>query len=160
MADTVVKESGISSEEITIKTKEADDRSNSQKLGIGTRIVFILISLFLSLTMWLYIQINNNPVVSKTFTVPITYNTEEMPENIEVSYPVKNVEVEVVGRQNTINRLSADDVIAMIDYSSVSGDAGGVVELPISVTSADANTYFRVERQVPETVSVTIYSVS
>ena len=160
MADTVVKESGISSEEITIKTKEADDRSNSQKLGIGTRIVFILISLFLSLTMWLYIQINNNPVVSKTFTVPITYNTEEMPENIEVSYPVKNVEVEVVGRQNTINRLSTDDVIAMIDYSSVSGDAGGVVELPISVTSADANTYFRVERQVPETVSVTIYSVS
>lgn len=159
-ADTATKEAGMTSEELVIKTKEADDSKNSRKLGIGLRICFAMISVILSLTMWLYIQINNNPVVSKTITVPIAYNTEEMPENIEVSYPVKNVEIEVVGRQNTIDRLTTDDVIALIDYSSIGDNSVGVVELPVSVTSADANIYFRVERQVPETVSVTIYSVS
>ena len=34
----------------------------------------------------------------------------------------------------------------------------GVVELPINVSSADGNIYFRVERQLPETISVTVYS--
>ncbi|MCR4688713.1 MAG: diadenylate cyclase [Saccharofermentans sp.] len=159
-ANVVVKESGATSSDFIIKTKAAEEERNSNKLGLGVRICFILISLICSLTMWLYIQINNNPVVSKTITVPITYSTEGMSENIEVSYPVKNVEIEVVGRQNTIDKLTADDIIAMIDYESISGDTGGVVELPVTVTSAEANIYFRVERQVPETVSVTIYSVS
>gem|GEM_PF-4681661 len=77
-----------------------------------------------------------------------------------MSYPVTSVEFEVIGREDVITNLTSSDVVAAIDYSAISKDETGVVELPVNVRSAGANVYFRVERQVPETVSVTIYSVS
>ena len=79
-----------------------------------------------------------------------------MPQNMEVSYPIKEVTVELVGRRSTIESISSDDIIATIDYSKVT--EAGVAELPIVVTSADSNVYFRVQQQVPETISVTVYS--
>jgi len=111
--------------------------------------------------LWMYIQINTNPVVSKTFTVPINkYQTEELSENYDVSYPIKSVEIEIVGRANTLNKMTADDIIATIDYSGLTATDTGVVELPVTISSADNNVYFRVERQLPETVSVTVYAVN
>lgn len=159
-AATLTQTAGSVAEEITIKTRETDKTSNAMRVSASTRLLFIMVSLLLSLTLWLYIQINNNPVISKTITVPITYSTENMPANIEVSYPVTSVEFEVIGREDVITNLTSSDVVAAIDYSAISKDETGVVELPVNVRSAGANVYFRVERQVPETVSVTIYSVS
>ena len=48
--------------------------------------------------------------------------------------------------------------MATIDYSDI--NEAGVMELPIVVESADRTVYFRVERQVPETISVTVYAVN
>ena len=113
----------------------------------------------MSLGLWIYIQINNNPVVTASFKVPITYNDVSIPENMDVSsYPIDIVEVEIVGRQSTISSITAEDIIATIDYSEIS--EAGVMELPINVESSDRSIYFRVERQVPETISVTVYAVN
>ena len=70
----------------------------------------------------------------------------------------KSVDLEIVGRAGTINKLTVDDIVVSIDYSEISEGEMGVVELPINVSSADGNIYFRVERQLPETISVTVYS--
>ena len=161
VATTQVEAAGESAVPIAIRTKVADQTSNSQRVSASTRIVFLVVSLFLSLMLWMYIQINTNPVVTKTLTVPINkYQTEDLAENYDVSYPIKTVEIEIVGRAKTVNNLTADDIIATIDYSGIEAGDVGVVELPVTISSADGNVYFRVERQLPETVSVTVFSVN
>ena len=161
VATTQVETAGETAVPIAIRTKVADQTSNSHRVSGATRVIFLLVSIFLSLLLWMYIQINTNPVVSKTFTVPINkYQTEELSENYDVSYPIKSVEIEIVGRANTLNKMTADDIIATIDYSGLTATDTGVVELPVTISSADNNVYFRVERQLPETVSVTVYAVN
>lgn len=142
---------------LEIKTQEAE-ANNKKRSNFFEKSFLMLLSLILSFGLWMYIQINNNPVVSKSITVPITYNNTSLPDNIDVSYPVNYVDVEIVGRKETLDSINASDIVASIDYSAVTDT--GVVELPIVVNSRDANTYFRVEQQVPETISVTIYSQS
>ncbi len=154
---TQVEVAGESSVPITIRTRDADQTSNSQRVGTPTKIIFIVLSFFMSLFLWIYIQVINNPVVTRNITVPIS-QYQNLPDNAEVSYPIKSVDLEIVGRAGTINKLTADDIVVSIDYSEISEGDMGVVELPINVSSADGNIYFRVERQLPETISVTVYS--
>ncbi len=154
---TQVEVAGESSVPITIRTRDADQTSNSQRVGTPTRIIFIVLSFFLSLFLWVYIQVINNPVVTRNITVPIS-QYQNLPDNAEVSYPIKSVDLEIVGRAGTINKLTVDDIVVSVDYSEISEGDMGVVELPINVSSADGNIYFRVEHQLPETISVTVYS--
>ena len=154
---TATEAAGENSEHLQIRTAKAEVMANSSRVGPGTKLVLMLISLLLSFCLWMYIQVNTNPVVTKSITVPITYEDTDTPDNIDVSYPVDTVEVEIVGRNNAIAELDADDIVATIDYSSVSQT--GVLELPVIVYSPD-NVYFRVESQVPETISVTVYSLN
>ena len=154
---TQVEVAGESSVPITIRTKEADQTSNSHRVGTPTRIIFIFLSFFMSLFLWVYIQVINNPVVTRNITVPIS-QYQNLPDNAEVSYPIKSVDLEIVGRAGTINKLTVDDIVVSVDYSEISEGDMGVVELPINVSSADGNIYFRVEHQLPETISVTVYS--
>ena len=161
VAETQVEIAGETAIPITIKTKDADQTSNSKRVGTATRIVFLVISILMSLSLWIYIQIITNPVVTRNITVPIQYDqTENLPENMDVSYPIKNVDLEIVGRAGTVNSMTADDIVAAIDYSQLTAGDSGVVELPVTVSSKDGQVYFRVERQLPETVSVTVYSVN
>ena len=160
-ASTQVEAAGETAVPIAIRTRVADRTSNSQRVSGATKILFLIISIFLSLMLWIYIQINTNPVVSKNLTVQINkYATEELSDNYDVSYPIKTVDIEIVGRAETLNKLTADDITATIDYSGIKDSGVGVVELPVTISSADGNVYFRVERQLPETVSVTVYSVN
>ena len=160
VATTQVEVAGESSVPISIRTQAADQRANSKRVSASTRIVFLLVSIFLSLLLWVYIQINTNPVVTRNITVPVQYSDEEMSDKYRVSFPVKAVDLEIVGRASTINSLTADDIVATIDYSQIPDGEVGVVELPVTVSAANGNVYFRVESQLPETVSVTVYAVN
>ena len=136
---------------LIIKTKEADQTSNAQRVSVGTRVIFLILSLFLSLFLWLYIQIDNNPVVSRNISVPISYPEEE---NFRVSFPIAEVELKIVGRRNTINSLTSKDIVATIDYASIPDSKEGIVEVPVVVSSKDKNVYFRVENRTPSTLKV------
>ncbi len=141
-----------------LQTAMMQDSSKTHRSTITEKVILMVISLVMSLSLWMYIQITSNPVITKTITVPITYTHETIPDNLEISYPIDTVQVTVVGRQDTIDSLSSDDIIASIDFTGVS-DAG-VTELPVVISSNDSNIYFRVEQQIPETVSVTVYGTS
>lgn len=136
---------------LVIKTKEADETSNARRVSGTTRVVFLLLSLFISLFLWLYIQIDNNPVVTRNITVPITYPKEE---SDRYSFPIKDAELRIVGRRNTINSLTAKDIIVTVDYSQMPNNTEGVVEIPVVVSSKDPNVYFRVDNKLPDKVRV------
>lgn len=146
-------------ESYTYKVMESENERNlrSNKAKPFERVVLVIASLLISIGLWMYIQITNNPVITRSYTVPISYSQTETPENMEVSYPIDSVEVTLVGRKETIDRLTQSDIVATIDYSVLNGRSG-VVELPVAISSAERSVYFRVEQQVPETVSVTVYS--
>ena len=136
---------------LVIKTKEADETSNARRVSGATRVVFLLLSLFSSLFLWLYIQIDNNPVVTRNISVPITYPNEE---SDGYSFPIKDAELRIVGRRNTINSLTAKDIIVTVDYSQMPNNSEGVVEIPVVVSSKDPNVYFRVDNKLPDKVRV------
>ena len=79
-----------------------------------------------------------------------------VPSNVLVSYPIDTVELEIVGRKDTIDNIDASDIVVAGDYSGVGTDTG-VVNCPIVVSSAENDVYFRVQRQFPENEPVTIY---
>ena len=155
---SVTEAAGELSEKIEIRTAKADNINNSSRVGFGSKLALALISFLLSFGLWMYIQIDSNPVVSTHITVPITYNSDSTPANIDVSYPVNSVDLQIVGRQETLAKIDSNAILATIDYSAVTET--GVMELPVIIRSSDNRIYFRVERQVPETVSVTVYSLN
>jgi len=109
----------------------------------------------------MYIQIITNPVVTRNITVPISkYKDDEVPDNVEVGYPLDYVDIEIVGRAGTINNLTADDIVATINYDNIDTTDVGIVNLPVEVSARDRNVYFRVERQQPSSMPVTIYAVN
>ena len=153
-----VEVAGESIVPITIRTKTAVETSNSQRVEGSTRVVFLVLSLFLSLVLWVYIQTNTNPVVTRTMTVPVTYLDDELAErNIQASYPIQTVDLVIVGRESTISKLTQNDIVATIDYNSgIVEDESALVTLEVQV-SAKKNVYFRVESQLPEEVSVMVF---
>ena len=161
VATTQVEVAGETAVPISIRTKVAAETSNSQRVSTTTRILFILLSFFLSLGLWMYIQIITNPVVTRNITVPISkYKDDEVPDNVEVGYPLDYVDIEIVGRAGTINNLTADDIVATINYDNIDTTDVGIVNLPVEVSARDRNVYFRVERQQPSSMPVTIYAVN
>jgi hypothetical protein len=109
----------------------------------------------------MYIQVITNPVVTRNITVPISkYNDDDLPDNVDPTYPIETVDLEIVGRANTINSLTADDIVASIDYSDIKSGDVGIFNLDVVITSKDRNVYFRVENRHPEEVPVTVYSVN
>lgn len=138
------------SNSVTNVFKNSGNKLN--KSSISEKVLLVVISILISVGLWIYIQIKNNPVITKHYVVSITYPDDVLDERI--SYPIKTVDVELVGRQNTLNKISSSDISATIDFQSVSDPA--VYKLPVIVESKDSSVYFRVEQQIPEEVFITV----
>ena len=109
----------------------------------------------------MYIQVITDPVVTRNITVPISkYLDEDLPDNVDPSYPITSVDLEIVGRASTINSLTADDIVASINYEQIQSGDVGIFNLPVEVSSKDRNVYFRVESLSHPTIPVTVYSVN
>ena len=159
VATTQVEVAGEAAVPISIRTKVADETSNSKRVSTTTRVLFLVLSIFLSFSLWMYIQVITNPVVTRNITVPISqYMDDDLPANVDPSYPIDYIELEIVGRANTINALTADDIVASIDYSELKEGDVGIFNLPVEISSKDRNVYFRVERRNFDRIPVTVYS--
>jgi len=139
--------------DLPVTAKRPEEGGNG---SIPRKIIYILASFLVSLSLWMYIQINTNPVVEKQITIPLQFQAEESLEaqGLETDYTIKNVSVLIVGRKKVIEEFSDKDIGAFIDYSQIK-DAG-VYTLPIEISS-QKNVYYRVEFQNPETIAVIIY---
>jgi uncharacterized protein (TIGR00159 family) len=124
--------------------------------GILNKIMYILASFLISLSLWTYIQINNNPVVEKPITVPLQFRSENVLEanGLETAFTVRSVSIIIVGRKGVIEELADTDIGAFIDFSQIKGE--GYYTLPIEISS-QKNVYYRVELQNPESIGVNVY---
>lgn len=119
------------------------------------RTMMFLFSFLVSICLWMYIQITNNPIEQKTFQVSVNDRNYTMlsDKGLDAYYPITSVSVTVVGRKSTIDSFTESDINAYIDYSQVKN--AGIAEMTIYATSTKSE-YFRIEGQNPETVKVVI----
>lgn len=137
-------------------------KKKKKKSGVSflEKLIIVVVSLLISTGLWVYIQINDNPVVSKKFTIPVEFSNQSISEEYKVTFPIDTVEVEIRGRQQTISQISANNLVATLDFSNVNGeDVTGkeTYDLPVIIESRDTDFYFRVEQKIPDTISVYIY---
>ena len=120
--------------------------------------LLFLFSFAFSLMLWMYIQVTTNPVTERSFTLQLQYeNSQTLEEkNLATQYPMQLVNVRIVGRKNVMDSLTASDLSAYLDLSSV--NATGSVRLKVNV-KCDENVYFRVTMQRPEEVPVSVYTL-
>lgn len=120
------------------------------------KIFLVLLSLLISVGLWMYIQITSNPIAEKAFTIPIVSQNASILEkrNLSAIYPVTSVTVNIVGRKLTMDTFTESDIKAYIDYSNIT--SSGVAELPINISS-DNSEYFRVTSQSKETIKVNVF---
>lgn len=130
--------------------------STYNRMNTTHKILYILLSFLISTGLWMYIQINNNPVVEKNLSVPLFFESESVLEEngLETNYNYESVTILIVGRKNVIDNLQSADMVASIDYSQITGP--GVYYIPIDISS-EKNVYYRLESQDPESISVVIY---
>lgn len=130
--------------------------STYNRMNTSHKVLYILLSFFISLGLWMYIQINNNPVVEKTLSVPLFFESESVLEEngLETNFNYESVTILIVGRKSVLDNLQSADMIASVDYLQVTGP--GVYSIPIDISS-NKNVYYRLESQDPETISVVIY---
>ncbi|MDD3959389.1 MAG: TIGR00159 family protein [Clostridiaceae bacterium] len=145
--------SASSSTEPPVTAKRDELRINGK---ISRKIMYILASFVISLSLWMYIQINNNPVIEKQITVPLQFLSEETLANndLKTEYTIENVSIILVGRKSVMDELSDTDIGAYIDYSPVQSE--GLYTLRIAINS-EKNVYYRVKSQNPETIAVNAY---
>lgn len=119
------------------------------------RVLMFLTSLVISVSLWMYIQVTNNPIAEKTLSVEVESENADALEarGLDAYYPVATVTVNVIGRKSTMDTFSESDIHAYIDFSDVTG--AGVTELPIK-TESENSGYFRIEGKNPETLKVVI----
>lgn len=140
-------------------TKTATIPASRMRRGFGAaryqKTIMFLVSLLVSLGLWMYIQITTNPIAQKSITVKVmSVNTEILSERgLEAYYPVATVTVDIVGRKTTIDKFSESDLSAYIDFSDVK--ESGIAELPIRTTS-EISAYFRVEQMSKDQINVVI----
>lgn len=155
-ADSKKKNAGRSKENELPVAANKSNRSG-RKMSVMRKIAYIILSLVISLGLWMYIQINNNPVIEKEVTLDLLYDSADYlgDNNLATSFEVEQVTVTIVGRKNVLDNLSDPDLRASIDYSLITGP--GVYTLPVSISS-EKNVYYRIELQVPESITVVIFT--
>jgi len=140
--------------ELPITAKKT--RNSFDSMGRTRKILYILLSFLISLGLWMYIQINTNPVVETSIIVPMQYKSADIlkSKNLECPFTIEDVEVMIVGRKKIIDSMSKSDIMATIDLSQI--NEAGFFTLPIEI-STEKNVYYRVKQQSPEDMPVVVY---
>lgn len=141
--------------ELPITAKKSGNSFNS--MGRTRKILYIVLSFLISLGLWMYIQINTNPVVETVIVVPMQYKSADTlkDKNLECPFTIEDVEVMLVGRKKVIDEMVESDILASIDLSQI--NEAGFFTLPIEISS-NKDVYYRVKQQSPEVIPVVVYT--
>ena len=119
------------------------------------RLLLASVSLVMAVVLWLYVQVTINPIETRSFTVPLSYEgiLEAESKGFELQYPLQNVQVTLLGRRKAISNLTDSDVRAYLDFSQV--DSVGLIRLAVQVDTGGFQ-YIRTENRSPATVTVSV----
>ncbi|MDO5737673.1 MAG: diadenylate cyclase CdaA [Eubacteriales bacterium] len=127
----------------------------SEKQTRRVRFGLLFTSILLSLFMWFFVQVQVNPLESKTFQVPLQFEAiEEMREKgFEIQYPMRNVQVTLRARKSVLAKLRVQDIRAYIDLAEI--DDLGLEQLPVHIKTSN-RLYSKVENLSPGQLTVSI----
>lgn len=84
--------------------------------GKGINWSSLLLALALALSLWVYVTVQDNPVIEGRFEVPIDYMN--LPDDLALSDKADTVRVRVAAPTNVMNTLASSDINAYADLSA------------------------------------------
>ena len=102
----------------------------------------LALAFVLAVSLWVYVTVQDNPVIEQRFEVPIDY--VNLSDNLALADKTENVKLRVAAPTNVMNSLSAADINVVVDLSNaVQGQYTAKLrfDLPsnVDLISADAN---------------------
>jgi len=135
-----------------------------------SKIFYIVISILISVALWLYVVTVVNPNGDTTIrNIPIFIQGEDVLESrglMITDMSMHNFSLHVVGKRNAMVKLTKENVAVTLDVSSITGEGDWVLKckaaLPSTVTSgtvsaSDKNQYavtVSIARQVSKTIEL------
>lgn len=114
--------------------------TNKNRPVWGTRVLYIIISVIISLALWSYVEYVENPDVSVPITsVPITFENSDILEKnslITTDISAKTLSFRATGKRNTVSKLSSDNVqvtVNLADLVSSYGATPGTYQLTYKI---------------------------
>lgn len=137
------------------RKKEKSQTSFGPTVSRSRRLLYVLISLVAAFVLWIYVQATINPIDSKNFTVPLSFQNAEIlqEKGLEVSYPVKNIQISLTGRKNLLDSMSNRDLNAYLDLSQIENE--GIQTIKIAL-SKDTPLYTRTDYITPDEVTIAV----
>ena len=129
-------------------------RKKKQRVGL-----FIL-SIFISLVLWVVVQVTVNPVATRTFSLELQYRGIEQAQEsgyLVQRYPTLMVQATVRGRRQLLSDMRARDMVAYIDLSDVK--VQGIQTLPVEIETG-VRMFTQTSDLSPATVTVSIRPIS
>jgi diadenylate cyclase len=120
-------------------------------------LMMLLASLLIAAFAWVYIQITINPVVKKSFYVPVSVEgIEELKKNeITLQVPITTINIDLIGRSKNINDLNTSDISAIIDVSEVT--SATAMNMPVT-TRIKKLSYFKTTNISPSSIVIVFTS--
>ncbi len=84
--------------------------------GKGINWASLLLAFVLALSLWVYVTVQDNPVIEGRFEVPIDYMN--LPDDLALSDKADTVRVRVAAPTNVMNTLASSDINAYADLSA------------------------------------------
>lgn len=101
----------------------------------GKKILMFFVSVIISLSLWLFVNLEENPIITKDFSnIPVVLLNEEEYTKLGYTYSVEendSVNITVQGRSKLLSSLSPSDFKATADFKQLSE----MNAMPVIVTS-------------------------
>lgn len=135
------------------KKRREDDRRFQKR-----RLMLFLASLFISMAIWFYVQAMVNPLKTKSFSVPLTYRSDDqlLDEKLTADLPVDRVLVTLTARTNLIDYLRNSDIQAYIDLGAMKQE--GIQSMQVNV-QVDTKLHTRLDNVSPDKVLVAVRTI-
>ncbi|MDO5733816.1 MAG: diadenylate cyclase CdaA [Eubacteriales bacterium] len=126
-----------------------------EKTPKRVHLTLVFASIFLSLILWFFVQVQVNPLQNKTFQVPLQYEglVDMREKGFEIQYPMRNIQVTLKARKNVLDKLSIRDITAFVNLDKI--DESGLNMLDVSIRTK-SNLYTRVESLSPGEITVSV----
>ena len=108
--------------------------------GRGVNWFLLLLAFVLALGLWVYVTVQDNPVIEQRYDVPVDYIN--LPDNLAISDKTETVRLRVSAPANVLNGITASDINAYVDLSgAVQGRYAAKLqfELPESIQLVSAD---------------------
>ena len=117
------------------------------------RLSLIFFAIAISLVLWTYVQVQINPLDTASYQLSLNYyNEDKLTERqLEIIYPVQDVNIRLKGRKNIVNKITAKDVVVYADLDEIK--TPGIHKLKLKVDNKSGlNT--RTEAMTPEEITI------